>query len=393
MRKFGAALLLAALACGKRGDPRPPVPVIPKATNDLVVTQRGSKVILTWSYPSLTTAGQGLHDIRRVVVYRTTEELPVPQAGRDPNTILPGDIDPSIPRPLALFAKIPPLSTAQFVKLRNRVDSIESASLPTATAGAKLLYEDTPPFHTSDGRPVRLTYSVATESSSARSDVSNLAAIVPVDVPVAPASVTAAAKPAGIVLTWTAPTTTATSNEKPFLSGYNVYRTSPGAPADALPAPLNPAPISATTYTDTPAYGTFTYVVRAVAVAGPPRVESEPSAAVTATFKDLQPPPAPANVSALVETRAVRIVWDPVTAPDFAGYRVYRTEGVGQPDAGEIRESGTGQLTTTLLTTTNFIDRAVNPGIAFRYSVTAVDKSGNESPRTSTSWVVVPKTP
>jgi hypothetical protein len=48
---------LLVAACGKRGDPRPPVPVIPKATTDLVVTQRAGQVILSWSYPALTTAG------------------------------------------------------------------------------------------------------------------------------------------------------------------------------------------------------------------------------------------------------------------------------------------------------------------------------------------------
>ena len=55
------------MACGKRGDPHPPVPVIPQTTNDLNVSQRGSRVILSWSYPSLTTAGKSLGAIRKVV--------------------------------------------------------------------------------------------------------------------------------------------------------------------------------------------------------------------------------------------------------------------------------------------------------------------------------------
>ena len=46
------------MACGKRGDPRPPVPVIPAATSDLVVTQRADRVLLSWAYPALTTAGK-----------------------------------------------------------------------------------------------------------------------------------------------------------------------------------------------------------------------------------------------------------------------------------------------------------------------------------------------
>src|SRR5215212_578661 len=164
MRKLLALVVpLLLLACGKRGDPHPPIPLIPQATSDLVVTQRASKTILSWSYPSLTTAGKSLDRVRRVVVFRYVEELPVPTAGRDPNALKPGDIDPTLPRPVVSFAKVPTIAPAQFAKLSTKLDSIESANLPAASVGAKLLYEDEPPFKTSDGRPVRVTYSVVTE--------------------------------------------------------------------------------------------------------------------------------------------------------------------------------------------------------------------------------------
>src|SRR6266480_6894695 len=122
LKRFGALLLLVLVACGKRGDPHPPVPIIPKATTDLVVAQRGSKVLLAWSYPALTTAGKNLTNIRRVTVYRTVEPLPVVQPP-EPDTT-------TTPQPIAAFAKVPPLSPAQFGKLRNKVESIEGANLP-----------------------------------------------------------------------------------------------------------------------------------------------------------------------------------------------------------------------------------------------------------------------
>ncbi len=380
MKRFYALLLIAAVACGKRGDPRPPVPIIPKATSDLVVTQRGSKVILTWSYPSLTTAGKSLTDVRRVAVYRASEELPVASAG---------SVDTSTPQPVSLFAKTPPLTPVQFIKQRTRVDAIDAASLPSVTNGAKLVYEDTPQIHTSDGRPIRQTYAVVTETSSARGDVSNLAAIVPVDVPSPPFDLKAEAKPQGVVLTWQKP-----SDAKPDLPGYNVYRHGEKESEDVLAAPINAAPVSETTYTDTPAYGTFTYLVRAVAASGTPRIESEPSTAVTATFKDLTPPPAPATVNALVETHAVRLVWDAVTAPDLVGYKIYRVEGIGHADQpGGIREAGTLILVEHIVTSTTYVDSAADLGIEYRYGVSSVDKSGNESERVWTPWVTVPKTP
>jgi hypothetical protein len=380
VKRFCALLLLAIVACGKRGDPRPPVPIIPKATSDLVVTQRGSKVILTWSYPSLTTAGKNLTDVRRVVVYRVSEELPVAPAG---------SIDTSVPQPLNPFAKIPPLTPSQFLKQRMRLDAIDASSLPSVTNGARLVFEDTPQTHTTDGRPIRQTYAVVTETSSARSDVSNLAAIVPIDVPSPPYDLKADAKPKGIVLSWQKP-----SDARPDLPGYNVYRRGEKESEDVLAAPINTAPVAETTYTDTPAYGTFTYVVRAVASTGTPRIESEPSTAVTATFKDLTPPPPPANLNALIETHAVRLVWDAVSAPDLLGYKIYRTEGVGHPDdPGGIREAGTFDLVQHIVTATTYVDAEAKLGIAYRYAVTSIDKSGNESERVWTPWVTVPKTP
>jgi fibronectin type 3 domain-containing protein len=146
-----------------------------------------------------------------------------------------------------------------------------------------------------------------------------------------------------------------------------------------------------TTYTDNPPYGPHDYFVTALAATGPPRIESEPSSIVSVTFKDLVPPPPPTGLTALVETGAVRLVWDPVDAPDLAGYKVYRTEGTG---IDQLRPIGTIPLTPVqLLTATNYRDTSVNRGISYYYEVVSVDKSGNESSRVKTDWVLVPKTP
>lgn len=368
-------LVFALAACGKRGDPHPPVPIIPKATTDLVVAQRGSKVLLAWSYPSMTTAGKNLTTIRRVTVYRTVEPLPVLQPGETDRTTN------TTPQPIAAFAKIPPLSPAQFVKLRSKVESIEGANLPAASSGARLTFEDSPQIRTSDGRPVRLTYAVVTEGPNATGDLSNLASIVPLDVPVPPTAFAAVAKPEGVVLTWSGP--------KAGVAGYNVYRLPKDETLGELTKPVNPAPVSKMTYTDVPPYGEYTYFVTAAAAPG---IESDPSSAVTATFKDLTPPPTPKNVSVLTETKAVRLIWDPVDAPDLAGYMVWRKEGVGQGD--QIKEIPTiVPLFEKPIATSYYVDVKADIGIAYKYAVTSVDKSGNQSELVWTDWVVIPKTP
>ena len=388
-KKLLILLAATALACGKRGDPHPPIPVIPKATTDLLVAQRGPKVLLSWSYPSLTTAGKSMTGIRRVIVWRAIEELPVSQPSRNVQSLLPTDTSTTL-QPNQLFATVPPLRPAQFLKVRTRADSIEGANLPAATTGARLTYEDTPPLHATDGRPVRISYAVVTEGSSANGDLSNLVSIVPLNVPVAPAALTAVARKEGIVLTWMAPDTSISGSKMPPIAGYNIYRFPHGQPADEFATPVNTSPDLATTYTDTPPYGPHDYFVTTLATPGPPRVESEPSEIAGATFKDLVPPPTPAGLTALVETGAVRLVWDRVDAPDLAGYKLYRTEGTG---IEQLRVAGTITLTVELVTATNYRDTSVNRGISYYYEIVSVDKSGNESARAKTDWVLVPKTP
>ena len=391
--KRALVVILFAVACGKRGDPHPPVPVIPKPTTDLVVAQRGSKLILSWSYPSLTTSGQKLATVRRVVLYRYVEPLPATQPPRDVKTLLPGDIDPTVPPAIALFAKTPPPGPMQFTKLREKVDSIESANLTGATVGARLMYEDSPPLQTSDGRPVRITYAVVTEGEEAKGAPSNLATIVPVDVATAPSDVKAEAKPEGVMLTWTAPAKTTTGNDNPRVVGYDVYRYPAGQELEELAAPITSAPIGKTTYTDTPAYGSYIYRVSAITMTGPPRLESDLSAPITAEYKDLLPPPTPTGLTVLVETKAIQLVWDAVSAPDLAGYKVYRIEGITNPETGEHRFAVRIPFTPQLLTETHYRDTIPKPGIYFYYEVSAVDRSGNESPPAKTDWVMVPKTP
>ncbi|HVE73438.1 MAG TPA: hypothetical protein VNI54_18885 [Thermoanaerobaculia bacterium] len=383
MKRSLALLIVITVACGKRGDPKPPVPVIPAATTDLVVTQRADRVLLSWSYPALSTAGRSLAGIRRISIYRYEEALPVAPGGRDPQTLMPGDVDPTEPQPIVMFSKVPTIAETQFAKLSKKIESIEKANLAGATVGSRLLFSDTPPFRSSDGRPVRLTYAVVTEGDEARSQTSNLAILVPLPVSVPPANVKAAAKAEGVTLSWTAPTTSVAGQSGPVITGYNIYRNAPGASPGELPVPVNSAPIKGTTYEDAPAYGEHEYRVAAVATTGPPAIQSDLSAPVRVTFKDLVPPPVPVNLNALVETKLVRLLWDPVTASDLAGYNVYRIEGRYRL-----------KLTPAPTKDTNFLDISIDIGIFYTYEVTAVDASGNESvPSSRTEPVTVPKTP
>jgi hypothetical protein len=380
LKRLLVILVAVSLACGKRGDPRPPVPIIPQATSDLSVAQHATHIVVSWSYPSTTTAGRTMPEIRRIVVYRHIEELPA-----SASTQINAPVEKTVPDAVAQFAAVPTLSPVQFSKLSQRLESIEGANLKDATVGARIVYTDSPEFRSrTTGRPLRITYGVVTETATARSQLSNLISIVPLDVAVAPTGVTAKAAADGVTVTWTAPTTAATSG-KPIIIGYNIYRD-----ADELGNPLNPTPVSGTSFTDAPPYGEHTYRITAVASAGPPRIESEPSAVATTNFKDLIPPPVPASITPLVETAKMRVIWEAVDAADLAGYKLYRAEGYGETT---LKEAGKFPIIASPTMETSFVDPGVQQGISYRYEVTSIDKSGNESKPISTPWVLVPRTP
>jgi fibronectin type 3 domain-containing protein len=71
--------------------------------------------------------------------------------------------------------------------------------------------------------------------------------------------------------------------------------------------------------------------------------------------------------------------------PDFAGYRVYRSEQ--QDTRGHL-------LTPELLPTPAYRDTSVQPAHNYWYTVTAVDRAGNESaPSSPVAVEIVQPTP
>lgn len=376
VKRTAIAVLLLLAACGKEGAPHPPVPIIPKSTSDLTATQRGPEVILRWSFPSVTTAGEKLTNIQRIAIYRNRETLP---AGVTRESIATSEQagHPAEPLPVKLFRNVATITPQQFVKSRERVDAIERAQIPEYSEGTEVVYNDHPVI-SSDTAPLRYTYSVVTRGEGGVSDLSNLVTIVPVDVAQAPENLQANAKAEGVVLTWGSPSKTLSGANSPVVAGYNVYRLGEGE--SRLSSPINASPVSGNTYTDLPAYATYRYAVTAVTTFGPPLLESLPATSSPVKFVDLVPPPLPTGVTTLVEETSIRLVWDPVTAPDFAGYNVYR----------DTRGTKT-KLTSTPITDTNFRDTGLTKGWVYAYEVTSVDKSGNESAPARSESVLLPQ--
>ena len=87
---------------------------------------------------------------------------------------------------------------------------------------------------------------------------------------------------------------------------------------------------------------------------------------------DTTPPPVPSGLAAAPGTNLVSLTWNSVSAPDLAGYRVFR--GTSLP----VATTGNG-LSAALITTTDYTDLTAVNGTAYQYVVVSVDTSTNRS--------------
>lgn len=102
-----------------------------------------------------------------------------------------------------------------------------------------------------------------------------------------------------------------------------------------------------------------------------------PSELVTLNARDIFPPGVPASVQAVAdpEAHAIDLSWSPDIEPDIAGYIVYRRETNSR--ANPVRVSPAG------LVAPSFRDASALPGHSYAYSVSAIDRDGNESARSA----------
>jgi len=95
---------------------------------------------------------------------------------------------------------------------------------------------------------------------------------------------------------------------------------------------------------------------------------------------DDTPPPPVAGLTALPVSDGISLSWSPCSAPDLAGYLIYRT----------YSDLEYAIITEVLLHSTSYVDRDVLAGVSYSYSVTAVDYAGNESPLAQAAIATAP---
>jgi hypothetical protein len=365
---FLAAAAFILFGCGAPGEPIPPSPPIPIAITDLAGQQVGDTVQLTFSVPGKGTLGE------RLTQNPTLEIL---RGGLKPD----GTADP---RSFRVVDTIPGALVATYIQ-KNKLyfaDPISPAEI-RADSGKPVVY--------------RVRCRVTSRKVSADSNDVTLN-LYPVPAPIT--DLAAHTTPNGVQLSWSAPTQTSGGESLANIKEFHVYR---GEPDTSVPPPdsttkaasanaQNTTPHAAwkvllqqiatsptPDYLDqTAQYGKdYAYIVRSVVLGGPTLLESADSNAATVTPKDVFPPSAPQGIVAAVlpgDTSGQLVAdlsWAINPEADVAGYRVYRSEQEGTRGS---------PVTPDLLPTPAYRDTSVQPNTRYWYTVTAVDRAGNESP-------------
>jgi hypothetical protein len=355
---FLFSIFLIPAGCGAPGEPVPPSPPVPVAIKDLAAHQAGDGVQLSFTLPSNSISG---------------ERLPTPPAVE----ILRGGVRPD--------------GSADAKSFRV-VYTIPGALVENYRGEGRVIFTDPiAPEETKSHPGGAVTYMVRTRASQKRASAdSNVVSLRVFPVPAPIVLVDARVTESGVELSWPAPAATAAGEAISTISGYKIYRsethpsTAGSSPQDlpqgkpeAHPALLASSETSSFRDTSIVFDRTYVYMVRSIIRIEGSELESSDSQPVTVTPRDTFPPAAPQGlVAALLPGSAagtvlVDLSWSINLETDLAGYRVYRSE----------QEGTRGQLVTPdLLPTPAVRDNSVEPGHRYWYTVTAVDRAGNESP-------------
>uniref|UniRef100_A0A372IQJ1 Fibronectin type III domain-containing protein n=1 Tax=Paracidobacterium acidisoli TaxID=2303751 RepID=A0A372IQJ1_9BACT len=333
-----APILLAG--CGLAAAPQPPSLKLPEPVTNLTAVRTGSSVVLHWTMPRRTTDRVTLVGGQRVHICRRVETAPCQSAG---------DI--------------------------------------LAMPGKPAEFTDTLPADLTTGSPRLLSYVLELRNHAGKTaGPSNSAFLAAGQAPSSVAGLRAEARVDGVVLHW----------QKAAVTGGTVLRihriliTPPKAPKPSEVSGT-PPPEEQTLEVDLTAGDPGIALDRGAALdhlwrytaervqkqtleTHAVETSGEPGGPVTLDAKDIFPPAVPQGLVAVADEqgKAIDLSWAPDTEPDLAGYAIYRRELSGTSPASPSRHP---------VAAPSFHDAAVQPGTRYAWSVSALDKDGNESPR------------
>lgn len=343
--------ILMAAGCAGPAAPQPPSLKLPTPVTDLTAVRYGDEVRLHWTMPRRTTDRVLLKGAQQARICRTIgtgtchvtdDQSFKPDAPADFIDRLPSDVTSGQARPMTYT-----------IELLNQKQNTAGPSNPALTA-----------------------------AGAAPPQVGGLSAT---------------AVPEGVLLKWTSAPEPGSGTA--IIRIHRTLLQTPGAPkpsqAEGVPAPpeqtLEVAGPDRGQAIDRDAALDHTYRytaerVEPVTLEGKSfEVLSAPGQTITVNARDVFPPAAPGELQAVAdpEGHAIDLSWAPNTEPDLAGYIVYRRDTASNAPA--VRISPPNEVAPS------FHDAGALAGHRYAYSVSAVDRDGNESPRSPETEETLPQ--
>jgi hypothetical protein len=357
-----ACVLVAG--CAAPGEPTARHPVVPVAVTDLGARQYGGAFALTFTLPARSMDREALTEHPTIEIYRAA---------------LPPGSAPDKKTSWRLAYTIPSEQVDVYLKA-SHVEFLDPLTADDfgRTAGSSLAFK------------------VRTRAAKTQASVDSnivIARIYPP--PEAPRDIRVDFMESALIVSWPeAPLPPGASS-----LGYRIYRAVIEPGQENLSVNLSQAKLKtplvlagaspATEFRDSHfEFGTpYLYTVRSLAQFGSDFVESADSSPAVVTPRDVFPPAAPASIEITIipatqQARAyVELSWAISPEGDLAGYSVYRSDA----------EDGPGdRVSTEILPSPTFRDISVLPGRRYFYRVSALDRAGNESPKSSVVLADVP---
>jgi hypothetical protein len=332
MRLFPLALAAALLSgCGYVASPLTPLANVPARISDLAAIQRGGHIIVQFTVPRLTTEGVEIHP------------------------------------PLALDLRIGPgpipWNESQWAEPAKQIPQADASASGKPPAPGALAHYEIPAAEWLGKDVVAAARSVGANGKAAFwSNLANLTVIAPPD---RPSNLSGQVTAAGLRLAWQA-----RGEHFRVLRATGTFEHYDTVATVTRPEWTDPGIQSGTPYR----YLVQTFVPQS----GNREVQSDLSEPYAITPQPIAPG-APTGLRAVPAPNSIELSWDGNPESDVTGYRIYR----GAPDGALEKIGETGSIP-------SYSDRTARHSRNYRYAVTAVSRSGQESPPSASADIGYP---
>jgi hypothetical protein len=322
----------AATACGKKGDPLPPLRPVPAMVSGFAADRIGTTVTLRFAAPAANQDASTPAATQRIDLYALTSLASAPA--------------PTIDQ------LVTPANVVRTIQVRRGQDA-EAPDAPKTGPGDAVTYADAVSLP-ADGGPFVRYYAAAGWAGRRRGPVTSMLSVPLGTGPAAPSAVTPVYDENSITLSWQA-----SGAGQRFV----VDRGSPGATLtrvtpEAIAVPEVAVPVQFAVEQ--------CFVVRTVEVIGAVTLIGEPTQPVCVTPVDRFPPAPPSELRSFPAETGIELTWTASGTADTAAYVVLRAEGTSDT---------LQRLTAAPVTATQYRDLAVRSGVTYTYAVIAIDRA------------------